>query len=56
LAEETKDEDALTRARAALDATAFDAAWAEGEKMSIDQAIDYALSEIGEIEKSIRTK
>jgi len=56
LAEETKDEDALTRAHAALDATAFDAAWAEGEKMSIDQAIDYALSEIGEFEKNLRAK
>jgi len=39
-----------------LDEQVFNAAWAEREKMSIDQAIDYALSEIGEMEKNIQAK
>jgi len=46
----------LAIARSQLDEQAFNAAWAEGEKMEINQAIEYALSEIGEIEKSIRAK
>jgi len=39
-----------------LDEQAFNTAWAEGEKMEINQAIDYALSEIEEIEKNLRAK
>jgi len=39
-----------------LDEQVFNAAWAEGEKMEINQAIDYALSEIGEMEKNIQAK
>jgi len=46
----------LANTHSQLDEQAFNAAWAEGEKMSINQAIDYALSEIGEIEKSIQAK
>ena len=46
----------LSVARSKLDEQTFNAAWAQGEKMEINQAIDYALSEIGEIEKSINAK
>jgi tetratricopeptide (TPR) repeat protein len=34
----------LNQARAALDERAFEAAWAEGQAMSLDQAVAYALS------------
>jgi tetratricopeptide (TPR) repeat protein len=33
----------LARARAALDGLAFDAAWAEGRTMTLDEAVEYAL-------------
>jgi hypothetical protein len=33
----------LARARADLDETAFDAAWAEGRAMTLDEAVAYAL-------------
>jgi len=50
----TRESDrAIAQARQSLDESAFNAAWAEGKKMEINQAIDYALSEIGEIEKNI---
>jgi len=39
-----------------LDEQVFNAAWAEREKMSIDQAIDYVLSQSGEIERNIQAK
>ena len=51
-----KYEEYLAVARSKLDKHAFNAAWAEGEKMSIDQAIEYALSQIGEIEKNMQAK
>jgi predicted ATPase/transcriptional regulator with XRE-family HTH domain len=35
----------LAQARADLDGTAFDAAWAEGRKMTLEQAVEYALAE-----------
>jgi predicted ATPase/class 3 adenylate cyclase len=46
----------LAAARSKLDEKDFNAAWAEGEKMEINQAIDYALSKIEEIEKDIQAK
>ena len=52
----TKYQQYLAVARSRLDEQAFNAAWAEGEKMEINQAIDYALSEIDEIEKTIQAK
>ena len=51
-----KYEQYLAVARSKLDEQTFNAAWAQGEKMEINQAIDYALSEIGEIEKNIKAK
>jgi hypothetical protein len=35
----------VSEARAALGEAAFAAAWAEGRAMSLDQAVEYALSE-----------
>jgi len=52
----TKYQQYLAVARSRLDEQAFNAAWAEGEKMEINQAIDYALSEIDEIEKTFQAK
>ena len=37
-------EHALDSARAGLSDSAFQAAWAEGEQMSLNEAVDYALS------------
>jgi non-specific serine/threonine protein kinase len=37
----------IATARAGLDETAFDAAWAEGRSMTLKRAIEYALSEEG---------
>jgi tetratricopeptide (TPR) repeat protein len=51
-----KYEQYLAIARSRLDEQAFNTAWAEGEKMEINQAIDYALSQIGEIEKNVEAK
>jgi predicted ATPase/class 3 adenylate cyclase len=52
----TKYQQYLAAARSQLDEQAFNAAWAEGEKMEINEAIDYALSEIGEMAKNIQAK
>ena len=35
----------LAQARAALDRLAFDAAWAEGRAMTLDEAVEYALGD-----------
>jgi hypothetical protein len=34
--------------RAQLDEAAFNAAWAEGRTMTLEQAIEYALGEVGQ--------
>lgn len=41
----TDFDDVLTRVKANLEETVFAAAWAEGRLMSLDQAVEYALSE-----------
>ncbi len=40
---QSEDEQAVARARAQLDEAAWQAAWAEGRAMSLEQAIAYAL-------------
>lgn len=48
LSEDVAEHDAaLQAARATLGGAAFDAAWAEGQAMSPDEAVEYALEEIG---------
>jgi hypothetical protein len=38
-------EESIAAVRALLGDSAFDAAWAEGSAMSLDEAVDYALDE-----------
>jgi hypothetical protein len=42
--ERAEHDQAVSAARAALGEEAFTKAWAEGQKMTIDEAIEYALS------------
>jgi hypothetical protein len=39
---------AIATARAAIDAVAWQAAWAEGRAMTLEQAIAYALSDVSD--------
>ncbi len=43
----TKYEDCLTTTRSQLDEEAFEAAWAEGRAMTLEQAVEYALEGAG---------
>jgi len=46
----TRESDsAIAQARQRLDESAFNAAWAEGEKMSLDEAVDLALKTLEEL-------
>jgi len=44
---------AVARVRAALDAATFAAAWAEGEALSADEAIEFGLSVVAQLEKRL---
>ena len=44
-----ESDSAIAQARQRLDESAFNAAWAEGKKMTIDEALDLALKTVEEI-------
>jgi predicted ATPase/DNA-binding SARP family transcriptional activator/DNA-binding CsgD family transcriptional regulator len=50
--EDARSEPYLAAARARLDETSWEEAWTEGGAMSMDQAIEFALLEVGQVQPS----